>query len=124
MINWARVASLREEVGPEDFDEVVNTENKILIESRNVGFNSTPEDPFFFSNVSGDQKVPAEWSLMHEVSRVQISEKGDFTTDKINLWGWKHVICPELFFEIFLKAGETVEWSRSYEVFNLHNLSK
>ena len=23
MINWARVASLREEVGPEDFDEVV-----------------------------------------------------------------------------------------------------
>ena len=24
MINWARVASLREEVGPEDFDEVVD----------------------------------------------------------------------------------------------------
>ncbi len=33
---------------------------------------------------------------------------------KILDWGCKHVISPELFFEIFVKPGASLSWTRTY----------
>ena len=46
-----------------------------------------------------------------------ISEKGDFMTSKINLWGWEKAISPELFIQIRLHSGVTSSWKRENRIF-------
>ena len=103
------------------FDETVNSENKVEIGLDNVTFNKTPEKQFFFSNLTGGKELQAEWILTNLKANVGIKEFGSFKTDKINLWGWKHVISPELFFKISVDTKETVEWSRKFDVFKINS---
>ena len=103
------------------FDETVNSENKVEIGLDNVTFNKTPEKQFFFSNLTGGKELQAEWILTNLKANVGIKEFGSFKTDKINLWGWKHVISPELFFKISIDLKETVEWSRKFDVFKINS---
>ena len=81
----------------------------------------TPKKQFFFSNLTGGKELQAEWILTNLKANVGIKEFGSFKTDKINLWGWKHVISPELFFKISVDPKETVEWSRKFEVFKINS---
>jgi hypothetical protein len=101
------------------FDELLNPERKVIVNREHITFNDTPEEQFFYGNLTGNKTVPASWELINTKSKIGISESGNFTTSKINLWGWKHVISPELFFDIDLKAGQETEWSRTYQVFEL-----
>jgi hypothetical protein len=103
------------------FDETVNSENKVEIGLDNVTFNKTPKKQFFFSNLTGGKELQAEWILTNLKANVGIKEFGSFKTDKINLWGWKHVISPELFFKISVGPKETVEWSRKFDVFKINS---
>jgi len=103
------------------FDETVNSENKVEIGLDNVTFNKTPKKQFFFSNLTGGKELQAEWILTNLKANVGIKEFGSFKTDKINLWGWKHVISPELFFKISIDPKETVEWSRKFDVFKINS---
>ena len=103
------------------FDETVNSENKVEIGLDNVTFNKTPKKQFFFSNLTGGKELQAEWILTNLKANVGIKEFGSFKTDKINLWGWKHVISPELFFKISVDTKETVEWSRKFDVFKINS---
>ena len=82
-------------------------------------FNNTPKEQFFFSNLSGNQSVIANWELINTKSKIGISETASFNTSKINLWGWTHVICPELFFDISLEPDQLIEWSRTYKIFDI-----
>lgn len=104
-------------IQPDTFGETVNPEGKVEIGQKDFRFNGTPTDQFFFSKLSGGQKVKAIWELRHHGAKVGLRETGSFPTSLINLWGWKHVISPELFFELRVEAGEVCEWSRKYEVF-------
>lgn len=104
-------------IQPEAFGETVNPEEKLEVGSNGFRFNGTPEEQFFFSNLSGSQSVAATWELRHHTSRIGIRETGSFPTSSVNLWGWKHVISPELFFEVVVEAGEVSKWTRTYEVF-------
>jgi hypothetical protein len=106
-------------LNPELFDETVNPEGKVELRQKEITFNGTPGQQFFFSNLSGNKKVDANWELVNTKNKIGISETGSFKTDKVNLWGWTHVISPELFFDINLKPGEEIEWSRTYHVFEL-----
>ena len=54
---------------------------------------------------------------MHHATGIGLRETGSFPTSAINLWGWCHVISPELFIEINLEPGNAMEWSRQYHVF-------
>lgn len=99
---------------PTLFGETVNPELKVNIGNNNITLNGSPKEQFFFSNLSGDKKVEAEWELIHTKKKVGIRETGNFQTNKINLWGWKHVISPELFYPIFIKPNDTKAWSRTY----------
>ena len=66
------------------------------------------------------EQVDAAWELLHHKHKIGISETANFKTNKVNLWGWKHVISPELFIPIFIQPGESTEWSRTYKVFNIN----
>ncbi|MGQ1909545.1 hypothetical protein ACT3CE_07120 [Marinifilum sp. RC60d5] len=104
---------------PEIFDAALNPEKKVLVDREQITFNNTPEEQFFFGNLSGNKMVQASWELINTKSKIGIRETGNFKTSKINLWGWKHVISPELFFDINLKPNEEIEWSRTYNIYEI-----
>ena len=107
-------------LNPSLFDETVNSENKVEIGLDNITFNKTPEKQFFFSNLTGGKELQAEWILTNLKANVGIKEIGSFKTEKINVWGWKHVISPELFFKISVDPKKTIEWARKFEVFKIN----
>ncbi|MEO0583449.1 MAG: hypothetical protein AAF135_14585, partial [Bacteroidota bacterium] len=103
------------ELKEEKFGANVNPEQKVEIGKDDIRFNGTPSEPFFFSNLTGGESKRAVWVLKNHKNGIIIQESTDFPTDKINLWGTQHVISPELFYKIDLKAGETVRWIRKYD---------
>ncbi|GAA4895953.1 hypothetical protein GCM10023311_20890 [Flaviramulus aquimarinus] len=102
------------ELKPECFNDTVNPEQKVDIGQRDITFNGTPNAQFFFSNLAGNNNIHSKWELTNLNNDITISETGSFKTKKVNLWGWKHVISPELFFDIFVKPGASTTWSRTY----------
>lgn len=108
------------QIDPERFDATVNPERKVEIGSNEFSFNGTPSEPFYFSKLSGGQNVVASWEIINKKTRIGIRETGSFKTSKVKLWGTTHVISPELFFEINVKPGKDLEWSRTYQVFEIN----
>jgi len=104
-------------INPSLFDETVNNENAVEIGLDNITFNKTPEQQFFFSNLTGGKELQAEWVLTNLKTGVGIKEIGNFKTNKINLWGWGHVISPELFFKISVGPKKSIEWLRTFNCF-------
>ncbi|MBT8310694.1 MAG: hypothetical protein HKO72_09665 [Flavobacteriaceae bacterium] len=98
----------------DNFDDLVNTEQKVEIGNNEFTFNDIIEDQFFFSNLTGNELVNALWELLNLKSKIKISETGDFNTNKINIWGWRHVISPELFKHISIASGDSDEWTRTF----------
>lgn len=107
------------ELQPGHFGETVNPEQKVVLGEKYFMFIGTPKDQFFFSKLAGDKTVTAQWELQHLKTKIGIRETGSFPTHSINLWGWTHVISPELFHSISLQSGEATEWTRTYEIFSL-----
>lgn len=101
------------------FYSLVNPEQKVEIFSDKFAFNGTPNDQFFFSNLVDNKQIANQWKLIHKQLKLGIQESTSFTTDKVNLWGWQHVISPELFCKIFVKSRETYQWKRVYKVFEI-----
>lgn len=105
------------DIKPERFEENVNLEEKVEIGQKEIGFNGTPNKQFFFSNLSGDENSEARWELINTKNKIGIRETGNFKTTKVNVWGWKHVISPELYFDISIEPNKELEWSRTYTLF-------
>ena len=101
------------------FRETVNKEQKVVLGPNEIAFSGTPKEQFFFSNLTGGENVEAAWELLHHKHKIGISETGSFKTKKVNVWGWQHVISPELFIDIFIQPGQSKEWSRRYKVFRM-----
>jgi len=101
------------------FNDTLNSENKVVFEHTDIKFNEIPNKDYFFSNLSGNKHVKAQWELINLKHQIGIRETGDFKTNKINLWGVKHVICPELFCHINLKPNTSQAWSRTYSMFKI-----
>ena len=105
---------------PALFNKTVNPEQKVDIGHNKIRFSSSPNEQFFFSNISGNENNNAAWELINSKNGIGISEIGSFQTNKVNLWGWKHVISPELFFNIFIKPNQSIDWTRTYTIFNVN----
>jgi len=103
---------------PAFFLETVNPEQKVTIGQTDVTFNDSPKEQFFFSNLNGYKNVKPQWELKNLESKISISETGSFNTNKVNLWGWKHVISPELFIDVSIKPGQNANWTRTYKISN------
>lgn len=104
---------------PDSFKQAVNLEDKVKVYSSSFEFENPALEPFFYSHINGEKKVKATWQLINKKQKLGIKETGDFETSKVNLWGWTHVVSPELFYEIQLKPKETAVWNRSYELFEI-----
>jgi hypothetical protein len=102
---------------PKLFGAAINPGKKVNIGQRDITFNSSPKEQFFFSNLSGDKAVNGAWELTNLNSQITIRETGSFQTNKVNLWGWKHVISPELFVDVCIHPGQSTEWSRTYNIY-------
>jgi len=102
------------------FDATVNPKENVVIHPNEVNFKENVKDEFFFSNLSAGEKVKASWELINKKTKIGIRETGSFETSKINLWGSKHVISPELFFKINLSPNQVLKWSRTYNLFEIN----
>jgi hypothetical protein len=102
------------------FKQYVNEEEKVKIFKNEIGFSGTPKEPFFFSDLTASKMVNPSWDLVNSKKKLRIQEIADFESDKINLWGWNHVVSPEIFFKINLKPNDSVSWTRSY---NIHEIN-
>ncbi|WP_431157892.1 hypothetical protein [Winogradskyella poriferorum] len=98
------------------FDEIVNPNDVVTIDSEQISFNTQPESDFFFSNISGGKTVKAKWLLKDYKNKIAISEEASFTTNYINIWGCGHVISPELFIALNILPGERKSWFRRYSI--------
>ena len=100
-----------------DFEEYEDPTGVLGLHQRSVKLQEQSVDPFFIGRLNGEKKAPANWSLYHRGLGLGLQERGDFLASKINLWGWGHVISPEVFHEIRLAPGESSSWNRSYTFF-------
>ena len=107
------------ELKPERFWDSLNSEQKVILGTNEIGFKGTPNEQFFFSNLSGGEPIDAAWELLNHKLKIGISEVGSFKVKKVNLWGWQHVVSPELFIAIHIEPGQSKEWSRKYKVFRM-----
>ena len=107
------------ELKPELFDETVNSEMAVAIGSNSIEFKNIPNEQFFFSNLSGGEMVSASWELINLNSKIGIRENASFQTNKVNLWGWRHVISPESCIALSIAPGVSKEWTRQYELFDI-----
>lgn len=101
---------------PSLFIETINPEKLATIGERCISFLGQPSKPFFFSNLTGGMSVNAQWTLVNKQQKMSLSEIGSFKTSLVNLWGWNHVISPELFFQVNAKPCESIAWARRYTV--------
>ena len=104
-------------INVEKFQALVNPEGKMDILKTEVSFKGNPNEQFFVSHLNGKYVVEATWELVHLKSGSGVRETGSFPTRKVNLWGWTHVVSPELFTEVHVAPGNSAKWSRRYEVF-------
>ena len=104
---------------PDQFGEYVDPEQIVDIGIQDIKFKKNPQEQFFFSNLSGGEMVDAKWILENIKSKIGISETGNFQTNSVNLWGWGHVISPELFINLIVEAGQFKKWSRNYAVYEV-----
>lgn len=107
------------DIRPDTFDETVNPEHLVEIGTRDIRLKGQPSVPFFFSYMGGPVPVTAQWTLENNKVGIAISEKGDFSTNNVCLWGARHVISPELFIDIQLPPERSTHWKRVYGVSEL-----
>lgn len=101
------------------FEMFVNPEKQLAPGPNEIRFNGSPREQFFISHLNGRETVPASWELQNTKHKLGVRERMSFSTEKVNLWGWEHVVSPELFQQISIEPGDTSEWSRTYEFFEL-----
>jgi hypothetical protein len=97
--------------------EIVNPEDKIVVNADTISFKDKLKEEFFFSEMMPVKENGASWKLENEMEKIGIEEKVDFTPKQINLWGKKHVISPEIFFEINVEPGRSISWKRDYCIY-------
>lgn len=94
------------------------TENLIKVEGNSLTWTGEAHRQFY-CKLEGWEQAEADyfWELVHKPSGAGIRESGDFTAERIALWGDKHVISPEVFIDITILPRHSKGWSRSYQFF-------
>jgi hypothetical protein len=106
-------------INPKRFEEIVNPDKAIQFDTNCLKFVSDTEQQFFFSPFINDTDTKEQWESVHTGYGVGVREITDFVPLKINVWGWKHVISPETFYQIKLNGNQKSTWKRIYEFFYL-----
>jgi hypothetical protein len=105
---------------PSRFIETKNPDGNISVAGDRLDVTGECEDQFYFGGLSEgvEEKdgLAASWTLADSVRKIQISEKSSFAPSGVHVWGWKSVICPEVFFPFSIEKGNIVSWERVYSV--------
>jgi len=105
-------------INPATFTETVNRLSQVSFENDMVNWNSDIAEPFFFSNMNSKTKESSWWELIQKKERIGVKESCYGKVNKVNLWGTRHVVSPELFHPIDLNPGEKECWIRTFDFFN------
>lgn len=94
------------------------TDNLLSLSGNSLTWKEEPDRPFY-CRLEGWENAAADhyWELVHKPSGAGIRESGDFTAERIILWGEKHVISPEVFIDITILPRHSKGWKRSYQFF-------
>ncbi len=96
--------------------ERVDPDDILSLSGDTVHFTGRARNQFYLGGLTGGKTaadgVSAAWRL--ERSGVYLSEQGNFSPAAVHVWGWKHVVSPEVFFAFSVEPGETVSWERMY----------
>lgn len=75
-------------------------------------------DKEFYCIIKGYKQVDTySWELYNRKAKAGVREYDDFEPARFPIWGTGHVISPEVFKEINLNPGETLNWTRKYEFY-------
>jgi hypothetical protein len=86
----------------------------VSVKGNEITWNGMPERAFY-ARLQGFHKTDqAQWTLVHKPSGVQVQEFDDFEPARVAVWGVEHVVSAEVFMDINLKPGETLNWTRRY----------
>jgi hypothetical protein len=100
-------------------DEIVNPEDVIAFKDKRMIFRNNVTEEFFFSHLEYENGLLGMWEITNDKHGVGVRETTDFVPSKINIWGWKHVVSPELFCKISIEPGQTMTWQRKFEFYYL-----
>lgn len=103
----------------EKLSAIVNPSGCTKVQDNIFSWISTPESDFFYSDLNSGKEKIKTWSLENSEARIGISETVDFEPGGCNLWGKGHVISPEIFININLNPGESMDWNRKYQFYEL-----
>lgn len=103
---------------PSAFSELKDPDGIMDIRGKEVAFVKGTKEQFYLGDIGRSASVKeglaARWTLHDGKGDVSFSEEGSFVPSKVAVWGWTHVISPELFFSISLERGDIVTWERRY----------
>ncbi|AFN73360.1 hypothetical protein MROS_0116 [Melioribacter roseus P3M-2] len=100
------------EIIKEEIHKVIDKENNLIFGGNFLSWKNEPQTEYFLENINCNCK--AEWRIINRTYGCMISEMGNFAASKINLWGKRHVVSPELYKKIELNPGEKDEWIRTF----------
>ncbi|MBN1599274.1 MAG: hypothetical protein JW894_13350 [Bacteroidales bacterium] len=101
------------------FDEFVNPEGILELTDNTVNFVKKTEDQFYIGNAVVNNVNSGSWKIINGKHKVCICETVNFIPSSVSIWGWKHVISPEIFYRIDLNPGESANWQRKYELYTI-----
>ena len=109
-----------------DFPNVVEVDKKAgffdIVKAQagyEINWKEEPCEDFYGMMKLGSKTCDYNWELKHWKSKLGIRECSNFPISKVALWGYTHVVCPELFINIKLASKESISWSRRYEFFEI-----
>lgn len=94
-----------------------NDPDGVLVRSgKRMFFSGATKGQFYLGGLSEGKTekdgLGASWRLSR--AGLYIAETGNFVPSGVHVWGWKHVISPEIFFSFSVGSGETISWEREY----------
>lgn len=100
--------------GMEKIDIVVGT---ISRDQEKLTWPVTPDGDFYALINCEKKSYMCNWELFHDEIKAGVKEISQFEPSKVALWGFTHVVCPEVFIEIKLEVNEQKTWERVYEFY-------
>lgn len=87
----------------------------LAVDGNELTWHSTPVRPYFGRLEGFERSSGPQWELRHLPSGLRVSETDDFTPARVVVWGVGHVMSAEVYIDIDLEPGGSMNWTRQYQ---------
>ena len=87
----------------------------LVLEGKEITFREKPQKAFYGRSQGFFKTGKPQWEIIHEPSKVSLSETNDFMPMRVAIWGTAHVVSAEVFIDLQAEPGEILNWNRHYE---------